>query len=249
MKKIINQFFCLFGYKISNLKFIYDTNINLIKSIKSRAINTIIDVGANEGQFVIKLITNGFIGNVISFEPLSSAYNKLLKTQKKFNNKKVNWVVENRVAIGSNDIDSIINISSNSESSSILKILPSHTNLKPNSVTIGNEFVEIRKLDNYMNLITQYRKSYLLKIDTQGYEMEVLKGSSKILDIIDSLLIEVSLIELYEGQELFIDILEFLKKKNFKIWSLDRVMGDKSTGQTYQLDIFFVKDTVSNHTQ
>jgi FkbM family methyltransferase len=246
MKKIINQFFRLFGYKISNLKFIYDTNANLIKSIKSRAINTIIDVGANEGQFVIKLISNGFIGNVISFEPLSSAHNKLLKMKKKFINK-VNWVVENRVAIGSKDIDSIINISSNSESSSILKILPSHTNLKPNSVTIGNEFVEIRKLDNYMNLITQYRKSYLLKIDTQGYEMEVLKGSSKILDIIDSLLIEVSLIELYEGQELFIDILEFLKKKNFKIWSLDRVMGDKNTGQTYQLDIFFVKDAVSDH--
>jgi len=242
MKKLINNFLNLFGYKISNLDFIYDSNLNLINTIKQKKINTVIDVGANEGQFATKIINNGFEGNIISFEPLSSAHTKLLNIVKSFkNHNKVNWIAEKRVAIGNKNKKTIINISANSESSSILKILPKHTSLKPTSITVGKEDVMMKKMDNYLDLVSKQNGPYLLKIDTQGYEMEVLKGSKNLLNIVSYLLVEVSLVELYQGQKLLKDILNFLSKKNFKIWSVDRVMGNKKTGQTYQLDIFFYK--------
>lgn len=242
MKKLINNFLNLFGYKISNLDFVYDSNLNLINSIKQKKIKTIIDVGANEGQFATKIINNGFEGNIISFEPLSSAHKRLLKIVKSFNNQnKVNWIVEKRIAIGNKKKKTIINISGNSESSSILKILPKHTSLKPASVTVGKEYVMMKKMDDYLDIVLRQNGPYLLKIDTQGYEMEVLKGSKNVLNIVSYLLVEVSLVELYQGQKLLKDILDFLSKKNFKIWSVDRVMGNKKTGQTYQLDIFFYK--------
>jgi hypothetical protein len=145
------------------------------------------------------------------------------------------------MAIGNKNKKTIINISGNSESSSILKILPKHTSLKPTSITVGKEDVMMKKMDNYLDLVSKQNGPYLLKIDTQGYEMEVLKGSKNILNIVSYLLVEVSLVELYQGQKLLKDILDFLSKKNFKIWSVDRVMGNKKTGQTYQLDIFFYK--------
>jgi len=101
MKKLINNFFNLFGYKISNLNFIYDPDINLINTIKGKKINTILDVGANKGQFAVKIVNNGFEGSIISFEPLSSAHKKLSNIAKNFkNNNKVNWIIEERVAIG-----------------------------------------------------------------------------------------------------------------------------------------------------
>jgi hypothetical protein len=106
---------------------------------------------------------------------------------------------------------------------------------------VGKEDVMMKKMDNYLDLVSKQNGPYLLKIDTQGYEMEVLKGSKNILNIVSYLLVEVSLVELYQGQKLLKDILDFLSKKNFKIWSVDRVMGNKKTGQTYQLDIFFCK--------
>ena len=86
IKSFINKIIFLFGYKISNLNYFYDSELNLIRSINFLKIKSIIDVGANEGQFVLRLIKKGFKGNVLSFEPVSKAYNKLLLNAKKIKN-------------------------------------------------------------------------------------------------------------------------------------------------------------------
>ena len=54
---------------------------------------------------------------------------------------------------------------------------------------------------------------------------------------------EVSLVKLYEKQPLWLDIVNFLKERNFIVWSVDRVMGDIRTGESYQLDITFAKES------
>ena len=207
------------------------------------------DIGANEGVFAVQIAKNEPKTYVVAFEPIP----KLVYSIKEKVSHLKNFMIL-RNAVSNFNGEAKFNISPESQygdfsCSSLLDFSdksktdwPGREDFK----VIDDIEVDVIRLDS---VIVEYKipKIDYLKIDTQGYEMEVLKGSSKILDIIDSLLIEVSLIELYEGQELFIDILEFLKKKNFKIWSLDRVMGDKNTGQTYQLDIFFVKDAVSDH--
>ena len=83
MKEIINKFVGLSGYQIKRTKYLYDPFQNLIKSINYFKVKSIIDVGANKGQFVNKLFKNGFNGNVLSFEPLFDEHNYLKKFQKR----------------------------------------------------------------------------------------------------------------------------------------------------------------------
>ena len=238
-KLLINKIIAFTGYKISNLKYTYDSELNLVKSLNFFRVKSIIDVGANEGQFVLRLLKNNFKGNVISFEPITDAYKKLLINAES-NKKKISWHVAEKCGLGSKDFSRDIFISQHSESSSLLKILPKHTNLKPLSKIISTEKIKIKKLDNFYDNIKKLDKNIFLKIDTQGYELEVLKGAKKTLRLITALVVEVSLVKLYDKQPLWLDIVNFLKERNFIVWSVDRVMGDISTGETYQLDITFI---------
>ena len=95
---------------------------------------------------------------------------------------------------------------------------------------------------NFYDYIKKLDKNIFLKIDTQGYELEVLKGAERTLELITALVVEVSLVKLYENQPHWLDVVNFLKERDFVIWSVDRVMGDVNTGETYKLDIIFVKD-------
>jgi FkbM family methyltransferase len=223
----------------SNLKYTYDSELNLMKSINFLKIKSIIDVGANEGQFVLRLLKNNFKGNVISFEPITDAHKRLLINSKK-NRKGISWHVVEKCGLGAKDFSQDIFISRHSESSSLLKILPKHINLKPLSKIVSTEKINIKTLDSFYDDVEKLDKNIFLKIDTQGYELEVLKGAEKTLKLVKALVVEVSLAKLYENQPLWLDIVNFLKERNFIVWSVDRVMGDMSTGETYQLDITFV---------
>jgi FkbM family methyltransferase len=239
---LINKLLSLTGYKLSNLKYLYDCELNLVTTLNYLKIKSIVDVGANEGQFILKLLKMGFKGNVFSFEPVTDAYKRLLINAEK-NKKRVSWHVVEKCGLGSKNFSKDIFISKHSESSSFLKILPKHTNLKPLSKIISTEKINIKKLDSFYDDVKKLDKNIFLKIDTQGYELEVLKGAKKTLKLITALVVEVSLVKLYEKQPLWLDIVNFLKERNFIVWSVDRVMGDISTGESYQLDITFVNES------
>ena len=240
MKKIINLITSIFGYKFKKTKWLYEKNINLIKSINQNNINSIIDVGANRGQFAEEVFKNSFKGNILSFEPLKLEHSFLL--DKQFKMKKNNWEIAQRCGLGSSEKKSNINISGMRQSSSILDISEIHTSLYPDSVNIDKEEIDIFPLDKFYSKIINMKKNILLKIDTQGYELEILKGAKKTLKYIDAIYAEVSLVELYKNQPLFDEILEHIKKSGFSVWSVDRAVGNKATGQTYQLDILFIKN-------
>ena len=237
MKKILNDLIGITGYKIKRKKYLYEPEKNLVKSINNFKINSIIDVGANKGQFALKLFENKFKGNVISFEPLAEEH-KILNDIS-LNKKK--WQIARKCALGRKNIKKKFHISANRESSSLLKILPKHTLLRPDSKTKKIEIINVEKLDNFHNVITKLKKNLLLKIDTQGSEMDVLLGAEKIIKNIKCLFIEVSLIPLYKDQKLWFDIIRYLKKHKFEVWSVDQLLKNNITGQTYQLDIFFYK--------
>ena len=84
-------------------------------------------------------------------------------------------------------------------------------------------------------------KNLFLKIDTQGYEFEVIKGAEKILNQFQGILVEVSLTHLYKGQKNWMEILEFIQSKGFNLWSVDRGFSNKKNGKTLQIDLCFFK--------
>ncbi len=237
MRESINKIIGLSGYQIKRTKYLYDPIQNLIKSINHFKVRSVVDVGANKGQFVNKLQKNGFKGKILSFEPL---YNEYLYI-KKLSNKNYNWEVEERCALGKKNSKKKFYISGNSESSSLLKILPRHTDIRPTSKTIGTQEVNVKKLDYFKDKISKFEKNLLLKIDSQGSEIDVLVGANKIIKNFKCIFVEVSLVTLYKNQKLWLDIIKYLKKLNFEVWSVDQLLKNNKTGQTYQLDIFFYK--------
>ena len=105
-----------------------------------------------------------------------------------------------------------MNISNRNDSSSILGIGKHQIRYFPDTYLKKKEVIKVAKLKEIINLNKQ-TKPILLKIDTQGYELEVLKGSE--LKYVKYILIECSFIKFYKNQPLFKEINKFLKKKNF----------------------------------
>ena len=200
-------------------------------------IGYVIDVGANEGQFAQSIRQSGFNGGITSFEPLTDAHKKLCAnalTDPK-------WIIYKRVACGANGGQIIINIAGNSASSSFKKMLPAHLNAAPYSLTVGKQKVDVITLDSEIQKWKEVGVPIFLKIDTQGYEEEVLAGADLTIKLVVAVQIELSLVELYQKQELFDYFLEYFRKREFMLFDVIPGFSDPKTGQLLQFDAIFVK--------
>ena len=211
----------------------------MYQSLVYHKIDLVLDVGANVGQYAMLLRRLGYSGKIVSFEPLSSAYSQL----KVASNKDELWEVAPRTAIGNEDSQISINISANSQSSSVLNILDSHVNAASNSVYIDSEKVKLQRLDTIaLDYFEKDANSVFLKIDVQGFERQVLEGAMNILPRIKGIQTEMSLIPLYQGQLLFQETLALLDKLGYELYSLIPGFADPKTGRLLQMDgIFFKK--------
>ena len=103
MRNILNNILSILGYKIKRSKWLYENDKNLIATLKSQNINSIIDVGASSGQFAEQVFKNGFKWLIYSFEPLKKEHDILLiKSKKKEGG---NWKIQKRCALGATNKD------------------------------------------------------------------------------------------------------------------------------------------------
>jgi FkbM family methyltransferase len=209
----------------------------IAKLLKDNRINVIFDIGANTGKFAKEIREYGFSGKIVSFEPLSSAHSLLTK----FALHDSEWHVHDQLAIGDKDSRIKINISGNSVSSSVLPMLKAHSSAAVESVYIDSEWVQLKKLDSVADEYINPSTNLFIKIDTQGFEWQVLDGASTTLNIAHGVLCELSLVPLYEGQKLWLDIIMRLEKEGFMLWALQQGFTDPKTGQTLQMDGVFLR--------
>lgn len=216
----------------------------MVKNILAKyKINLVVDVGANVGQYALSLRKDGYTGKIVSFEPLQSAHQMLVKESALDND----WLVPSRAAIGEQEDEIEINIAGNSVSSSILKMDKRHVEAAPNSAYIGTELVRLTTLDNASKkLFCADDDQIYLKIDTQGYEESVLNGAKDLLPKVKLVQLEISLVPLYEGQLLFIDMINKMKNLGFSVFSIIPGFKDPRTGQLLQCDCIFLNDELSS---
>lgn len=207
-----------------------------MKSMEYFKINKILDIGANIGQYAQAMREQGFQGDIISFEPVSKAF-EYLKSQVKKDHK---WKIYN-MAIGNTDWTVLINVSQNSQSSSILEMLPLHLKVAPDSMFISTENVIIHKLDTIIDEFYQEGDNVLLKIDAQWYEKNILDGASCVLEKIKWIKLEMSMVPLYRWETLFDDMTKYVQSKGFILYSLEHTYSDIQTGQLLQVDGTFYK--------
>lgn len=199
-------------------------------------IETVLDIGANIGQYAFDLRKLGYTNRIISFEPLRTAYEQLCNNSSKDSY----WSVYN-YALGSESCISTINVSGNSYSSSILQILPSHLESAPESKYVDKEEIEIKRLDSVFNSFCIDTDRVMLKIDTQGFEKNVIEGAAKVLDKIILIQLEMSIIPLYKNEMIFTEMINYLDDKGYQLVSLEDGFSDRGTGQLLQVDGIFVK--------
>jgi FkbM family methyltransferase len=228
------------GIEINRLSSETNSSLQLVKALKYFDIGTVVDVGANAGQFGSSIRTFGFKGDILSFEPLPDAHILLQKAaaSDEF------WKVAERMAIGDSEGEVNINISENSVSSSILPILNSHVEAASESAYVGKIPCHVSTLDSQLEEIIKLGSKYFLKIDTQGFEWAVLDGAKTALDGCVGLVIEMSLVPLYEGQKLWDKIYSRLEDEGFEIWAIQPGFCNKESGQTLQMDIVFIKKKI-----
>lgn len=228
VKEFVKNVFIFIGYNITPSR----KNVLIEKKI-----DILFDVGANAGQYAQEARRQGFKGRIISFEPLPDAHKKLLKNSKK----DPLWIVHERIALGSKRGTGIIHVSENSYSSSFLKITQRLLSNTPDTRYVKKINVGVTTLDSVFNSYVKKSNKVFLKIDTQGFESEVLKGSIKNLRNISGIQLELSTEPLYEKQKTYEYFLTFLKKYNFRLWSIIPGYWNTKTGQMLQFDGIFIK--------
>ena len=187
------------------------------------SIDLVLDVGANVGQFG-KELRSFYKGEIISFEPVSAAFDRLAKTS--FNDP--HWRCY-KVALGSQDTMKRINVSSRSDFSSFLKTNEYCTHFFGDGATgMKEEVVTVRRLDGTLEEIIPSisNRSIFLKMDTQGFDLEVFKGLGDKLKYVAVLQSEVSVIPIYEGMSHWIDCISFYEREGFEVAGLFPVTLD-----------------------
>lgn len=233
LKRIIQRILGIFNLR---LQFIRDYSTS--STIASLDISLVIDVGANAGQFAMEIREKGYQGEIVSFEPLIDAHQQLLRNS----SKDKLWKIHPRCAVGDFDGEIEIQVAGNSYSSSIRPMLDSHINAAPDSAPIGVNLAQIIRLDALIDQWRDHDGNIYLKIDTQGFEREVLIGAPETLSLVTAVQLELSIIELYEGQALFDYFFDFFQRNGFHLYQLIPGFLDPRTGQLLQFDAVFIRE-------
>jgi len=203
--------------------------------LRSNRIDLVFDVGANFGQYATSLRECGYRGRIVSFEPLTSAFSRLEANAKA----DPLWEVVN-IGLGDRDERATINIAGNSQSSSLLEMLPAHLKSAPVSAYVGKEEITVSRLDSVFSKYHRRGDRTFLKLDAQGYERKILEGASRSLTDIQGIQLEMSIEPLYSDEMPYLEMLGYLAGIGFTLASIEPGFGDPESGRMLQMDgIFF----------
>ena len=237
MKEKINKILSkTIGYHLSKSNKSGVVELFESKWMKSFNLKTILDVGANTGQFAKQVRKAMPHVNIISFEPIPDEYKKLKDSFKEDANFKAY-----KLAIS--DIEEIAEFELNdfSPTSSLLEFSDKSDEYHPligESKTIK---VEVKRLDQ-LEEIKALEPNVLLKIDVQGLEDKVILGSHAILSKVKVIYVECSYIEVYKNQPLFEDIYKLLNDKGFLFRGIADQLNGGRNFEPIQIDAIFVNN-------
>lgn len=242
MKKIILRIFKKLGYRISKGKINYnglivehDFEIKH-KWLIDRRIKTVLDIGANTGQFASKVRALFPSAQIYSFEPIQSVYDQL--------NKKFEFDSKFKAFnIGLGNSKGKVSFFQNgfSDSSSLLPMKKLHKESFPKTTNEKEIKIQIDQLDNIINDLV-LESPILIKIDVQGFEDKVISGGEKVIRMASIAIIEVGFYELYENQVMFNAILLNMNNLGFTYKGNYDQLLSPIDGSVLQADAIFLNE-------
>jgi FkbM family methyltransferase len=192
--------------------------------LELQRVDCVLDVGAHVGEFGRLVRSAGWSGPILSFEPVSAAFRELEEAAAS----DPPWSVH-RMALGREAGNLQINVMAGTNMSSFLQPTDIATGRWPDQVRIAaEETVELRRLDDILDELAGFSPQRLfLKLDTQGFDLEVLAGAAGVLDRIAVLQSEVSVRPIYEGMPTYLQALDTFQQCGFQLTGLYPVSRDR----------------------
>lgn len=238
MREFIRQTLRRFGYDLHRYLPVSSPDAQLEQVLAGFGIDLVFDIGANTGQYGQALRQRGYRGRIVSFEPLADAHRQLVANAAA----DPAWTAAPRGAIGDHDGTIEINVAGNSASSSLLDMLDSHRAAAPHAAYVGTEQVPIARLDTAAAPWLAAPSRLYLKIDTQGYEGQVIAGAPATLAAASAVQIEVSLLPLYAGQPDMGAVTAMMAAHGLVLWALWPGFADPRTGRILQIEAIYARE-------
>jgi FkbM family methyltransferase len=199
-------------------------------------IDTLIDVGGNIGQFRDFIRWEvGFAGQIHSFEPVPELYDQLARKAQGDGR----WSVHN-LALGSEVGALKLNVMVGSDFSSFLKPLGTGGRAQRQKNVVAREVeVKVSTLDREFGDLLRGRRAFL-KLDTQGFDLEVIRGAKRVLRDIPCLQTEISFMPLYDKMPGYNEAIEELKGLGYAAADMFLVAED-DLGRALEFDCVMVR--------
>ena len=210
----------------------------LVAVLERFEISVVLDVGANAGQYGSALRKWGYAGGIVSFEPLAEAHQRLERRAAA----DPAWRVAPRMAVGDRDGEVEIEVSAESDMSSVLPQTELLRTISPSSRVVGRETVSIRRLDDVADAYVKDDDGVFLKIDTQGFEAQVLAGARRLLPELRGVQLEMSLVRCYEGERDFRDLIDDLANAGFRPFLFIPGYFERKLARQLQIDGVFMRE-------
>jgi FkbM family methyltransferase len=201
--------------------------------------DVVLDIGANEGQFVDGVRAAGYQGRVVSFEPQRLVYEALQRKAQQH----PGWECHH-LALGDAEGRLPIHVSAFSLSSSLLPIGRLHVDLMPQTAEVGTEEVPIVRLDQWSGASSLKGRRLFMKLDVQGYELPVIRGATDILPYVEGALVELDFATLFDGQSLYYEVMSALEQAGLRFVGLCGGNVHPDTHDLLWADGFFVRQGV-----
>jgi FkbM family methyltransferase len=205
-----------------------------VPTISGLAIDRIIDVGANRGQFsLIARILHPQVA-IEAFEPQpseASVYKLIFDGDARIN--------LHEIALGDRAGEADLHISRRKDSSSLLPIGEMQSKIFPSTEEVGTHRVSVVTLDSFVS-VWKSSNRMLLKLDVQGFELGVLRGAITVLKQCAYVYVECSEVALYTGQALFPEVRNFLEAQGFQ--HLRSINEQYVEGRLIQADHLFARN-------
>ena len=205
--------------------------------IRSGGVDCVVDAGANTGQYARSLRRAGYRGRIISFEPVRAAYDQLARSARD----DPEWVVRHE-GLGSSDDTATIH-TMDGTMSSLLEASEFGRSWSEGLQGMGAEQVVVRRLDSVLpGLLGDLPEGrVLLKMDTQGYDLEAFAGASGVIDRVVALQTELACVPIYEGMTRLPAQIRIFEEAGFESAGMFPVSFDKDSVRVIEYDAVMVR--------
>lgn len=195
-------------------------------------IRTVVDIGANRGQFALVARHCFSAARIFSFEPLAGPANTYQAVFAEDERTSLH-----QAAIGPQSGKVTIHVSKRDDSSSLLRIAAAQSALFPGTEEAGQKLIDVGRLAEFL-VGSEIEEPALLKLDVQGFELQALMGCEDLLEQFTWVYVECSFIELYEGQAFADAVIAWLRERRFMLEGVYNMAYNKD-GRAVQADFLF----------